>query len=93
MLEQCREIVRKFNSVYGETLTEPDIYLPPNKACYRLPGIDGKAKMSKSLGNCIYLSDDAETVKKKIHVHVHGSHSPPGFRSGARGRQYGLYLS
>ena len=66
MLEQCREIVRKFNSVYGETLTEPDIYLPPNKACYRLPGIDGKAKMSKSLGNCIYLSDDAETVKKKI---------------------------
>ena len=66
MLEQCKEIVHKFNSVYGETLTEPDIYLPPNKACYRLPGIDGKAKMSKSLGNCIYLSDDAETVKKKI---------------------------
>ncbi len=66
MLEQCREIVRKFNSVYGETLTEPDIYLPPNKACYRLPGLDGKAKMSKSLGNCIYLSDDAATVKKKV---------------------------
>lgn len=66
MLEQCREIVHKFNSVYGETLTEPNIYLPPNKACYRLPGLDGKAKMSKSLGNCIYLSDDAETVRKKI---------------------------
>ncbi|MCH3950818.1 MAG: tryptophan--tRNA ligase [Acidaminococcus sp.] len=66
MLEQCREIVHKFNSVYGETLTEPNIYLPPNKACYRLPGLDGKAKMSKSLGNCIYLSDDAETVRKKV---------------------------
>ena len=66
MLEQCREIVHKFNSVYGETLTEPNIYLPPNKAGYRLPGLDGKAKMSKSLGNCIYLSDDAETVRKKI---------------------------
>ena len=66
MLEQFREIVHKFNSVYGETLTEPNIYLPPNKACYRLPGLDGKAKMSKSLGNCIYLSDDAETVRKKI---------------------------
>lgn len=66
MLEQCREIVHKFNSVYGETLTEPDIVLPSNKACLRLPGIDGKAKMSKSLGNCIYLSDEADDVKKKV---------------------------
>ena len=66
MLEQCKEIVAKFNSVYGETLTEPDIVLPGNKACLRLPGIDGKAKMSKSLGNCIYLSDEPEEIKKKI---------------------------
>ncbi|WP_394522464.1 tryptophan--tRNA ligase [Lacrimispora sp. JR3] len=66
MLEQTREIVRKFNSVYGETLVEPEILLPDNKACLRLPGTDGKAKMSKSLGNCIYLSDSEEEVKKKI---------------------------
>ena len=66
MLEQCKEIVHKFNSVYGETLTEPEIVLPSNRACLRLPGIDGKAKMSKSLGNCIYLSDEADDVKKKI---------------------------
>ena len=66
MLEQTKEIVHKFNSVYGETLTEPEIVLPSNKACLRLPGIDGKAKMSKSLGNCIYLSDEAEDVRKKI---------------------------
>lgn len=66
MLEQCKEIVHKFNSVYGETLTEPKIVLPENQACQRLPGTDGKAKMSKSLGNCIYLSDDEETVRKKI---------------------------
>ncbi len=66
MLEQCKEIVHKFNSVYGETLTEPEIILPSNKACLRLPGIDGKAKMSKSLGNCIYLSDEAEDIKKKV---------------------------
>ncbi len=66
MLEQCKEIVHKFNSVYGETLTEPEIVLPSNKACLRLPGIDGKAKMSKSLGNCIYLSDEEGDVKKKI---------------------------
>ena len=57
MVEQCKEIVHKFNSVYGETLTDPQIVLPDNQACLRLPGIDGKAKMSKSLGNCIYLSD------------------------------------
>ena len=66
MLEQCKEIVHKFNSVYGETLTEPEIILPSNQACLRLPGIDGKAKMSKSLGNCIYLSDEPEDIKKKI---------------------------
>jgi len=66
MLEQCREIVHKFNTVYGETLTEPEIVLSSNKACLRLPGIDGKAKMSKSLGNCIYLSDEEDVVKKKI---------------------------
>ena len=66
MIEQTREIVHKFNSVYGETLVEPDILLPDNKACLRLPGIDGKAKMSKSLGNCIYLSDSEDEIKKKI---------------------------
>ena len=66
MLEQTREIVRKFNEVYGETLTEPKIILPSNQACLRLPGIDGKAKMSKSLGNCIYLSDEPEEIKAKI---------------------------
>ena len=66
MLEQTREIVHKFNSVYGETLVEPQILLPDNKACLRLPGIDGKAKMSKSLGNCIYLSDEEDVVKKKV---------------------------
>ena len=66
MLEQCKEIVHKFNSVYGETLTEPNIILPKNAACLRLPGIDGNAKMSKSLGNCIYLSDSAEDVQKKV---------------------------
>ena len=66
MLEQTKEIVRKFNAVYGETLVEPEILLPDNKACLRLPGTDGKAKMSKSLGNCIYLSDTEEEVRKKI---------------------------
>ncbi len=66
MLEQTKEIVRKFNVVYGETLVEPEILLPDNKACLRLPGTDGKAKMSKSLGNCIYLSDTEEEVRKKI---------------------------
>ena len=66
MIEQTREIVHKFNTVYGETLVMPDILLPENKACMRLPGIDGKAKMSKSLGNCIYLSDSEEEIKKKI---------------------------
>ena len=66
MLEQAREIVRRFNHIYGETLVEPEILLPDNAACLRLPGTDGKAKMSKSLDNCIYLSDDADTVAAKI---------------------------
>ena len=66
MLEQTKEIVHKFNAVYGETLVEPKIMLPDNQACMRLPGIDGKAKMSKSLGNCIYLSDTEADVKKKV---------------------------
>ena len=86
MLEQCKEIVHKFNSVYGETLTDPEIVLPSNKACLRLPGIDGKAKMSKSLGNCIYLKDDEKTLKNKImsmytdptHINV----SDPGHTEG-----------
>lgn len=66
MLEQCREIVHKFNTIYGETLTMPQIVLPSNNACMRLPGTDGKSKMSKSLGNCIYLADPEEVVREKI---------------------------
>ena len=66
MLEQTKEIVRKFNAVYGDTLVEPEMLLPDNKACLRLPGIDGKAKMSKSLGNCIYRAEDAAEIKKKV---------------------------
>ena len=66
MLEQTKEIVHKFNAVYGETLVDPEILLPSNKACLRLPGIDGKAKMSKSLGNCIYLSEEPDEIKKKV---------------------------
>ena len=66
MLEQCREIVHSFNRIYGETLTDPKIMLPSNSACLRLPGTDGKAKMSKSLGNCIYLADDEKTDRTKI---------------------------
>ena len=66
MIEQTREIVRRFNHIYGETLVEPEILLPDNAACMRLPGTDGKAKMSKSLGNCIYLSDSADEVEKKV---------------------------
>lgn len=66
MIEQCKEIVHKFNAVYGETLTEPTAVLPQNQSCLRLPGIDGKAKMSKSLGNCIYLSDEPEDIRKKV---------------------------
>ena len=78
MLEQAVEIVRRFNYIYSETLTEPNILLPDNAACLRLPGTDGKAKMSKSLGNCIFLSDTSDEVKQKIrsmytdptHIHV-----------------------
>ena len=66
MLEQCREIVRRFNAIYGEVLVEPQIMLPSNQACLRLPGTDGNAKMSKSLGNCIYLSDTAKEVEQKV---------------------------
>ena len=66
MLEQAREIVRRFNAIYGPTLIEPEILLPDNSACLRLPGTDGKAKMSKSLGNCIYLADTPEDVRKRI---------------------------
>ncbi len=74
MIEQTREIVRKFNATYGEVLVEPEILLPDNAACLRLPGTDGKAKMSKSLGNCIYLSDTAEEVAAK----VRGMYTDPG---------------
>lgn len=66
MIEQTREIVRKFNAVYGETLVEPNALLPQNEICSRLPGTDGKAKMSKSLNNCIYLSDTPEVIRNKI---------------------------
>lgn len=66
MLEQTKEIVRKFNFVYGDTLVEPEILLPENQACLRLPGTDGKAKMSKSLGNCIYLSEEPDEIQKKV---------------------------
>ena len=66
MIEQTREIVHKFNSVYGETLVTPEMLLPENAICCRLPGTDGKAKMSKSLGNCIYLSDTSKEIKKKV---------------------------
>ena len=66
MIEQTREIVRKFNSIYGDVLVEPSVLLPSNAACLRLPGTDGKAKMSKSLGNCIYLSEEPEDIKKKV---------------------------
>ncbi len=66
MIEQTREIVRRFNNTYGPTLVEPEVLLPQNCACLRLPGTDGKAKMSKSLGNCIYLSDTADEVSKRV---------------------------
>lgn len=86
MIEQATEIVRRFNYIYGDTLVEPNILLPTNSACLRLPGTDGKAKMSKSLGNCIYLSDPADEVQKKVmsmytdpeHIHV----SDPGHIEG-----------
>ena len=66
MIEQTREIVRSFNNTYGETLIEPTAVLPENETCLRLPGIDGNAKMSKSLGNCVYLSDSSNDIKKKV---------------------------
>ena len=81
MIEQTREIVRRFNHIYGDTLVEPEILLPDNAACLRLPGTDGKAKMSKSLGNCIYLSDTAERWKRS-EEHVYRPYSPESFRSG-----------
>ena len=94
MIEQCKEIVHKFNSVYGETLTEPKIVLPSNQACLRLPGIDGKAKMSKSLGNCIYLSDSAAVVQKTDQrKDVHRPPPPPDQRSGPHRGQRGVHLS
>ena len=106
MLEQAREIVRRFNYIYGETLVEPEILLPDNAACLRLPGTDGKAKMSKSLGNCIYLSDSADEIQKNVmimytdpdHLHV----QDPGKVEGnpvftyldafCRPEHFGLYL-
>ena len=106
MIEQTKEIVHKFNSVYGETLVDPQILLPSNKACLRLPGTDGKAKMSKSLGNCIYLAESADEMHKKVmsmytdpqHINV----SDPGHVEGntvftyldafCRDEHFGLYL-
>ena len=91
MLEQTREIVHKFNSVYGDTLVMPEILLPENKACLRLPGIDGKAKMSKSLGNCIYLSGRRSAQKDHVHVYRPQSSAGRGSRPG-RGKSC-IYLS
>ena len=94
MLEQAREIVRRFNYIYGDTLVEPNILLPENAACLRLPGTDGKAKMSKSLGNCIYLSDSADEVEKKIRtMYTDPNHlkvSDPGQVEGPE--HFGRYL-
>ena len=106
MLEQAREIVRRFNYIYGETLVEPEILLPDNAACLRLPGTDGKAKMSKSLGNCIYLSDSADEVQKKVkgmytdpdHLRVHDPGKVEGnpvftyLDAFCRPEHFGLYL-
>lgn len=93
MLEQTKEIVRKFNSVYGDTLVEPEILLPENQACLRLPGTDGKAKMSKSLGNCIYLSEEPDEIQKKSIQHVYRPDTHQSVRSWKAGRQYSIYLS
>ena len=106
MIEQATEIVRRFNHIYGDTLIEPNIMLPDNQACMRLPGIDGKAKMSKSLGNCIYLSETAEEMGKKVKVMytdpTHLSVNDPGHVEGntvftyldafCRDEHFGLYL-
>lgn len=106
MIEQATEIVRRFNHIYGDTLIEPNIMLPDNQACMRLPGIDGKAKMSKSLGNCIYLSETAEEMGKKVKVMytdpTHLAVNDPGHVEGntvftyldafCRDEHFGLYL-
>jgi tryptophan--tRNA ligase len=106
MIEQATEIVRRFNHIYGDTLVEPNIMLPDNQACMRLPGIDGKAKMSKSLGNCIYLSETADEMAKKVKVMytdpTHLSVNDPGHVEGntvftyldafCRDEYFGLYL-
>ena len=106
MIEQTVEIVRKFNSIYGETLVEPEIMLPSNNACCRLPGTDGKAKMSKSLGNCIYLSEPADILAKKVMSMytdpLHISINDPGHLEGntvftyldafCRQEHFGMYL-
>ena len=106
MIEQATEIVRRFNHIYGETLVEPNIMLPDNQACMRLPGIDGKAKMSKSLGNCIYLSETADEMAKKVKVMytdpTHLSVNDPGHVEGntvftyldafCRDEHFGLYF-
>ena len=106
MIEQATEIVRRFNHIYGDTLVEPNIMLPDNQACMRLPGIDGKAKMSKSLGNCIYLSETADEMAKKVKVMytdpTHLSVNNPGHVEGntvftyldafCRDEHFGLYL-
>ena len=94
MLEQTREIVEKFNRIYGETLTMPTAMIPENEMQRRLPGVDGKAKMSKSLGNCIYLSDSAAVVKKTDQrKDVHRPPPPPDQRSGPHRGQRGVHLS
>ena len=106
MIEQATEIVRRFNHIYGDTLVEPNIMLPDNQACLRLPGIDGKAKMSKSLGNCIYLSETADEMAKKVKVMytdpTHLSVNGPGHVEGntvftyldafCRDEHFGLYF-
>ena len=106
MIEQTREIVRKFNATYGPALTEPEILLPDNAACLRLPGTDGKAKMSKSLGNCIYLSETPEEMRKKVmsmytdpeHIniadpgHVEGNAVFTYLDAFCRDEHFGLYL-
>ena len=106
MIEQATEIVRRFNHIYGNTLVEPNIMLPDNQACLRLPGIDGKAKMSKSLGNCIYLSETADEMAKKVKVMytdpTHLSVNDPGHVEGntvftyldafCRDEHFGLYF-
>ena len=93
MIEQTREIVHKFNSVYGETLVTPEMLLPENAVCMRLPGTDGKAKMSKSLGNCIYLSDTTKEIKKKVNSMftdpLHLQIDDPGHVEGTRHLELG----